>query len=128
MQYFNDRLYIVTTEGHLACIDVSEAAIKAAQTGMLPQTVDVKAPPAAPTPASTTLETTSTTSGGIVLECFREGSRLRMRVVSAGFDPNMKVQFPQNIREENARYLVDEVRLAAHSDFYRTYGNIKKLV
>lgn len=128
MQYFNDRLYIVTTEGHLACLDVSEAAIKAAQTGMLPQTVDVKAPPVAPTPASTTLEITSTTNGGVVLECFREGSRLRMRVVSAGFDPNMKVQFPQNIREENARYLVDEVRLAAHGGFYRTYGNIKKLV
>jgi hypothetical protein len=40
----------------------------------------------------------------------------------------MKVQFPQNIREENARYLVNEVRLVAHGGFYRTYGDIKKLV
>jgi hypothetical protein len=51
-----------------------------------------------------------------------------MRVVSPGFDPNLRVQFPQNIREENARYLVDEVRLATGDGFYRAYGDIKRLV
>lgn len=127
MQYLNGRLYIVTTEGHLACIDVSEAAIQAAHAGTLPQSVQVKAPPAVATPSPTVLEATTSTSG-VILECFRDGGRLRVRVVSPGYDPNLRVQFPQNIREERARYLVDEIRLVAHGGFYRTYGNIRKLV
>jgi outer membrane protein assembly factor BamB len=129
MQYFDNRLFIVTTSGHLACVDVSEAAIQAARSGTVPQAVDVKAPAvAAATPAPTTLETTSNATQGIMLECYRDGSRLRIRVVSPGFDPNLRVQFPQNIREENARYLVDEVRLATGGGFYRAYGDIKRLV
>lgn len=128
MQYFDERLYIVTTEGTLACLDVSEVAIQAAQSGTLPQAVTLKAPPAVATPAATTLETTSDTAQGVMLECFRDGSRLRMRVISAGYNPTLRVQFPQNIREEHARYLVDDVRLSAHGDFYRVYGDIKKLV
>ncbi len=128
MQYFDDRLYIVTTDGSLTCIDVSEAAIRQAQTGILPQAVDIKAPPVVATPAPTTLETATDDTRGVVLECFRDGSRLRLRVISAGYDPHLRVQFPQNIREEHARYLVDEVRLTARGDFYRVYGNIEKLV
>jgi outer membrane protein assembly factor BamB len=128
MQYFNDRLYIVTTDGYLACIDVSEAAIQAAQSGTLPQAVQHKAPPVVATPAPTTLETTTSAGTGVILECFRDGSRLRMRVASPGYDPALRVQFPQNIREGGARYTVDEVRLVAHGGFYRTYGNIRKLV
>lgn len=128
MQYFDERLYIVTTEGHLACIDVSEAAIQAAQSGTLPQAVQVKAPPVVATPIATTLETTSSVEAGVMLECFREGSRLRMRVISPGYNPDLRVQFPQNIRAENARYVVDEVHPVAHGGFYRTYGNIRQLV
>lgn len=127
MQYFDDHLYIVTTDGALACIDVSAAAIREAQTGRLPQAVDLKAPPVVDTPAATTLETATDDTRGVVLECFRDGSRLRLRVISAGYDAHLRVQFPQNIRAEHARYLVDEVRLATHGDFYRVYGNIKKL-
>lgn len=128
MQYFNERIYIVTTEGYLTCIDVSDAAIQAAHTGTLPQTVQVKAPPVVATPASTTLEHTTSRDNGVVLECFREGGRLRMRVVTPGHDNSQRVQFPQNIREEGARYVVDEVRPAARGGFYRTYGNIRRLV
>ena len=128
MQYFNERLYVVTTQGYLACVDVSEAAISAAQGGTLPQVVDLKAPPLVATPAPTTLETTSNATDGVIVECFREGGRLRMRVVSAGYDANLRVQFPQNIREESTRYLVDEIRLASQGGFYRTYGNIRKLI
>src|SRR5262249_53739203 len=36
MQLHRDRLYLVTTSGHLACLDVSESAIKAAQAGTVP--------------------------------------------------------------------------------------------
>ncbi|MGH2506682.1 MAG: PQQ-binding-like beta-propeller repeat protein, partial [Ktedonobacteraceae bacterium] len=128
MQYFQERLYIVTTDGSLACMDVSDAALAAAHAGTVPQTVQHKAPPVVTTPAPTTLETVSDPGTGVQLECFRDGGDLRVRVVSAGFDSALRVQFPKNIREEHARYIVDEVRLVSHGGFYRTYGNIKKLV
>ncbi|HEY0757390.1 MAG TPA: WGR domain-containing protein [Ktedonobacteraceae bacterium] len=128
MQYLNERVYIVTTDGHLSCIDVSDAAIQAAQAGTLPQALQVKAPPVVATPAPTTLETTANAGTGVILACFRDGSRLRMRVVTPGYDAHQRVQFPQNIRVEHARYVVDEIRPAARGDFYRTYGNIRRLV
>ncbi len=128
MQYLNERLYLVTTSGTLACLDVSEAAIQAAKEGRLPQAIDLKAPPIGTTPSATTVETTTDASQGIILECFREGDRLRMRVLSEGYNPNLRVQFPQNIREEHACYLVDAVQLASYGDFYRVHGDIKKLV
>lgn len=33
MQYRDERLYLVTTDGSLVCVDASEAAITAAQKG-----------------------------------------------------------------------------------------------
>jgi len=128
MQYLNEWLYLVTTSGALACHDVSEAAIQAAKEGRLPRVRDLKAPPVGASPSPTTLETTTDASQGVMLECFREGGRLRMHVLSAGYNSNLRVQFPHNIREEHGRYLVDAVQLAAHGDFYRVHGDIKKLV
>lgn len=128
MQFFKDRLYIVTTNGDMACIDVSEAAITAAQTGTLPAPAQIKAP-AAPAPvASTTLATTTSAGTGVVVQCVRDGGKLRIKVVSPGYNSSLYVQFPQNLRQENARYVVDEVRLVAHGGFYRAYGDIKQLI
>jgi predicted DNA-binding WGR domain protein len=80
MQFRDDRLYIVTTMGHLACIDASESAIKAAQEGAVPVAQVIEAPQVAETASA--IETTSDARGGIVVECFREGGNLRVRVVS----------------------------------------------
>ena len=128
MQFFDDRLYIVTTNGFLACIDVSESAIQAAQQGIIPQAAQMKAAAVSAAPPSTTLETTSDTSRGVIVECYQDGSQLRIRVVSPGYNSSLHVQFPKDIRQAGARYLVDEVRLAAQGAFYRVYGDIKKLV
>lgn len=125
MQYFNERLYIVTTDGSLACIDATEAAIKAAQEGSIPEAKTIAAPQVEET-SVTALETTSDQTNGVVVECFREGSNLRVRVVSAGYNQNWRCQFPKGIREEGARYVVDEVR-EARGGFYRALGNIRKL-
>lgn len=129
MQFLNNRLYIVTTDGSLACIDASETAIQAAQSGTLPQTVNIQAPTtvAAAVP-SNSLETTSNATQGVIVECFKEGGQLRICVVSPDYNPNWKVQFPKDIRSEGARYLVEEVRESARGGFYRTFGDIKKLV
>ncbi|MBD1937639.1 WGR domain-containing protein [Microcoleus sp. FACHB-68] len=128
MQFFGNCIYIVTTDGSLACIDASEIAIKAAQAGTVPETVTIKAPKTEGAAPSNTLETTSNTDQGVIVECFREGGKLRVRAVSPGYNSTWNVQFPKNIRNEGERYLVQEVRESAHGGFYRAYGDIKKLV
>ncbi|GAA3471523.1 WGR domain-containing protein [Nonomuraea roseola] len=135
MQFLDDRLYIVTTDGSLVCIDASEAAIAAARAGSVPQPMDVKA--AASLEAvepSTTLETvlervleTDGAGDGVVVECVKEGERLRVRVVSPGYE-SWNVQFPKTVREAGARYLVDGVRSAGRGGFYRAYGEIRRLL
>ncbi|WP_440098283.1 WGR domain-containing protein [Streptosporangium sp. H16] len=134
MQYLDDRLYIVTTDGTLACIDATEEAIRAAQDGTVPEAVDVKASAGlAVVEPATALETVvfdtvPDTGDGVVVECFREGERLRVRVVSEGYDVRRNVQFPKGVREAGARYLVEGVRFSERGGFYRAYGDIRRLL
>ncbi|GII96649.1 WGR domain-containing protein [Sinosporangium siamense] len=129
MQFLDDRLYIVTTGGALACIDASEAAILAAQQGDVPVPVDVKAAATLETvEPTTTLATTAQAGDGVVVECIREGSGLRVRVVSPGYESSWNVQFPKDIREAGARYVIDGVRTSGRGGFYRAYGDIRRLI
>ena len=129
MQYHDERLYIVTTDGSLSCIDASEPAIRAAVAGTIPEPVDVKAPPRMPAVVpSTTVEVVHDVAGGVVVECVEEGGRLRIRVASSGYHQDWQVQFPKGIRERGSRYVVTGVREAARGGFYRTYGEIRRLL
>lgn len=128
MQFFDNHIYIVTTDGSLACIDASETAIKAAQGGIIPQAKIIPAPKKEGASPSTALETATDTSSGVIVECFREGSKLRVRVISPGYNPKWKLQFPQDIRQDGQRYLVQEVRESARGGFYRAYGDIRKIL
>jgi Ca-activated chloride channel homolog len=65
---------------------------------------------------------------GVVLQCFREGGKLRIRVISEGYNPDLHVQFPRHIREDGASYVVDEVELSSNGTFYRAKGEIRLLV
>jgi outer membrane protein assembly factor BamB len=131
MQYLDEKLYIVTTDGSLACIDASEAAISAARSGAVPDTVDVKSSAGLPTYApATTIETVSVApapGAGVVVECLQESGRLRVHVVSDGYDTGWNVQFPRHIRQAGARYVVDALH-AASGGFYRVRGEIRRLV
>lgn len=71
------------------------------------------------------LEDVSSVDSGVLVKCIREGGKLRVRVVSEGYDPNLNVQFPRAIREEGASYVVEEIQLAANGSFYRASGEIK---
>ncbi|MEY9966924.1 hypothetical protein ABIA33_004989 [Streptacidiphilus sp. MAP12-16] len=76
-------------------------------------------------PVTTTI--TTAVPDGIVVECLQDAGRTRIRVVSPGYDPTWRVQFPKDIRIPGARYLVTEVH-AARGGFYRTHGDIKRLL
>ncbi|MCM2430069.1 WGR domain-containing protein [Streptomyces sp. RKAG337] len=131
MQYRDEKLYIVTTDGSLACIDASTAAIAAAQTGTVPVARDVKEAAALPTytPAATvaTVSAVPAPGAGIVVECVQVGGRLRVHVVSDGFEPTWRVQFPRSMRQIGARYVVDALHTSS-GGFYRVRGEIKRLV
>ena len=75
-----------------------------------------------------TLAAVSNVDSGIVVECQREGGKLRVRVTSEGYNPEFNVQFPRNIRQEGVTYLVDEVKLSTDGSFYRVSGDIRRLV
>jgi len=65
--------------------------------------------------------------GGVELACFRQGGKLRMRVVSPGF-ADLNVQFPRAIRAEGAHYLVESLVPSQDGSFYRAQGPITRLV
>jgi predicted DNA-binding WGR domain protein/outer membrane protein assembly factor BamB len=128
MQYRDERLYLVTTDGSLVCVDASEAAIVAAQAGTVPQAVDVKSREAMPTYTPAAPRTVAAVpSGGVLVECVADGARLRMRVLSDGYHAGWNVQFPRHMRQAGARYVVDDVH-ASPTGFYRVRGEIRRLV
>ncbi|MFF8382660.1 WGR domain-containing protein [Streptomyces kanasensis] len=131
MQYRDERLYLVTTDGALVCVDASEAAIAAAQQGTVPVARDVKLAATLPTyaPATTATSVASVAqapAGAVVVECVQDGGRVRVHVVSEGYEPSWNVQFPRAIREPGARYVVDALH-AASGGFYRVRGDIRRL-
>jgi predicted DNA-binding WGR domain protein len=128
MQYRDERLYIVTTDGSLACVDASPAAVGAAEQGRVPTRSDVKADGWKRVEATAEVETVAATGGGIVVECVQVGGRLRVRVVSEGYDRERGVQFPKEIRVAGARYVVTEIHSSASGGFYRARGEIKRLL
>ncbi|MGK5637291.1 WGR domain-containing protein [Streptomyces sp. URMC 126] len=129
MQYLDERLYMVTTDGSLVCVDASDAAIAAARSGTVPVPRDIKSAAALPTytPATTVATVHTVPASGVVVECVQEGGRLRVHVVSEGYEPAWNVQFPRHIRRAGARYVVDSLTPAS-GGFYRVRGEIRQLV
>lgn len=127
MQFYKGRLYIVTTDGSFAAVDASEAAITAAKAGTVPEAKAIKAPKAAATEVTTTVETTREAGSGVIVECYKDGSKLRIRPVSGDYHKDWNVQFPKDLREPGAKYVVDELRESGSGGFYRAHGTIKKL-
>lgn len=130
MQYRDQRLYLVTTDGSMACVDVSEAAITEARGGRVPVPVDVQAAAAQTYQPAVQLDVVAAAApagGGVVVECVQESGRLRIHVVGTGYQQDWNVQFPREHRIAGARYLVDEV-VASGRGFYRIRGEIKRLM
>jgi outer membrane protein assembly factor BamB/predicted DNA-binding WGR domain protein len=127
MQYLQDRLYIVTNQGVMACLDISTTALQSARAGNLPLPMTVTHTTSLPLQTTAPLEIASAPTQGVVLECFREGQKLRIRAVSEGYRQDWMVQFPRDLRQEGDRYWVPALKAAKQGDYYRTYGEIKRL-
>lgn len=127
MQYRGSRVIIVTTDGTMACFDVSDEALKRASEDKLPKTRSIGAPKAVEIAVASpaTLPTTRSTRGKVILECVKVSGKLRVRARSEGYKSTWNVQFPRSLRSEGARYVVDELRAAG--SFYRVVGDVKKL-
>jgi uracil DNA glycosylase len=77
--------------------------------------------------SAASLPATDSPEGGVELACVREGGKLRIQVVSAGYEPDFNVQFPRGVREEGAHYVVDRLETSKNGTFYRAVGNIRRL-
>lgn len=73
------------------------------------------------------LEYVETPDSGVLVKCERIGGKLRVRVISDGYDTNLNVQFPRSIREEGVTYVVNEILPSADGSFYRASGQIRRL-
>ncbi|MBN3894521.1 MAG: VWA domain-containing protein [Nostoc sp. NOS(2021)] len=74
------------------------------------------------------LITTDTVGDSILVQCVKDGSKLRARVVSDGYEPDWNMRFPRSVREEGMLYLVDEVKTAPDGKSYIACGEIKRFV
>ncbi|KAB8331499.1 VWA domain-containing protein [Scytonema tolypothrichoides VB-61278] len=74
------------------------------------------------------LPTTDTVKDGILVQCVKDGSKLRARVVSDGYEPDWNMRFPRSVREEGMLYVVDEIKTAPDGKSYIACGEIKRFV
>ncbi|MDZ8188522.1 MAG: VWA domain-containing protein [Nostoc sp. ChiSLP02] len=74
------------------------------------------------------LPTTDTIKDGVLVQCVKDGSKLRARVVSDGYEPNWNMRFPRSVREEGMLYVVDEIKIAPDGKSYIACGEIKRFV
>ncbi|WP_152560102.1 vWA domain-containing protein [Hymenobacter sp. IS2118] len=82
--------------------------------------------PAKPATTLADLEETDTIGTGILIQCVKDGSKLRARVVSDGFDPSWNMRFPRGIRDESTLFVVEHVNTAPDGKSYIASGDIKK--
>ncbi|WP_102128050.1 vWA domain-containing protein [Deinococcus planocerae] len=74
------------------------------------------------------LESTDTVGSGVLVQCLKDGSKLRARVVSDGFHPDWNMRFPRGLREDGTLYVVDVVNTAPDGKSYIASGTIRRFV
>lgn len=74
------------------------------------------------------LETTDEVGDGVLVQVVKDGSKLRARVVSDGFDHTWNMRFPRSIREDGMLYVVDEVIANSDGKSYIACGKIKRFI
>ncbi len=64
----------------------------------------------------------------MLVQCVKDGSKLRARVVSDGYEPDWNMRFPRSIHEEGMFYVVEEIKTAPDGKSYIACGDIKRFV
>jgi uracil DNA glycosylase/uncharacterized protein YegL len=64
---------------------------------------------------------------GVELLCVREGGKLRIKVLTPGYEEDLPILVPRGVREEGVRYVADKLVLSSNSTFYRAEGQIRRL-
>ena len=72
------------------------------------------------------LPTTDTVGDGVLVQCVKDGQKLRARVVADGYEPDWNMRFPGSIREEGMLYVVDQVKIGPKGKSYIACGEIKR--
>ncbi len=52
------------------------------------------------------LPTADSVGDSILVQCVKDGSKLRARVVSDGYEPDWNMRFPRSVREEGMLYVL----------------------
>lgn len=65
----------------------------------------------------------------IILQCVKEKSKLRVKIISNGYNNNANCQFPKNIRKEGLKYKVppEAIKVVQHTGKF-FYHIDKKLI
>ena len=74
------------------------------------------------------LPTTDAVNRGILVQCVKDGKKLRARVVADGYEPDWNMRFPRSVREEGMLYVVDEIKTGPDGKSYIACGQIKRFV
>ncbi|MBP0018409.1 MAG: VWA domain-containing protein [Cyanobacteria bacterium SBLK] len=74
------------------------------------------------------LETTDTVGDGVLVQCVKDGKKLRARVVSDGYNPDYNIRFPRNVRKEGELFVVEGIKEASNGGSYIALGKIRRLV
>ncbi len=151
LRWYDERLYATTTEGTLAVFAVDAATLETLtkdyqQKNLLTQNpvvvgstisqplVNLPIKPKMPRKSSksksaapvTPLGTASITEW-VIVECILVGNKIRVRVVSEGYQSDWSVQFPTKLREVGARYRVSKLTPVPEKNFYRAGGIIERI-
>ena len=73
------------------------------------------------------LKQVKSAEGKVELRCEKVGGKLKIKVVSEGYDSSIPVLFPRDVREEGVSYAVDGLEPAPNGTFYRATGEIRRL-
>jgi hypothetical protein len=126
LHVLDQRLFYSSAKGHVGCVDVSDEALARVQKGDWTQPKRGTVRRVAVARKSTELESVTKVGSGVLLECIKQGSKLRVRVVSDGYRSDWFCQFPSDIRVAGRKYVADQVLEAKQGGFYRVLGNIRE--
>jgi hypothetical protein len=121
------RLFTIVDEDTLNMFDVSPASTKRGLAGDGGKVKKGSAASVKAVAVSTSVEKTTDRSKGVEVECVKEGSKLRIRVVSKGYNSDWNVQFPRALREAGAHFMCDDIIESTTGGFYRAVGEIRRL-